>query len=264
MHDISLFMIVDPPIARRETIAARLAEGQSVVAALLAAEFAVSEDAIRRDLRALAAEGRCRRVYGGALPISPATATMEARLGEGTGRKRLLARAAATSVGAGEFLFLDSSSTNLAVVEFLPEDSELTVATNSVAIAAAVLLRQDIRLIVIGGEADPVVGGCVDAAAIQAVGLMRFDRTFLGACSVSAEEGVGAFDFADSAFKRAAVASARRTMVLATSDKFDARALHRVARLDQIDMLVVEADLAPARCAALEAGGCRLLIAAAD
>ena len=34
----------------------------------------VSEDSIRRDLRELAAAGLCQRVYGGALPASPALA----------------------------------------------------------------------------------------------------------------------------------------------------------------------------------------------
>ena len=62
------------PIARRDLISARLAQGQQVLAAELAAEFGVSEDAIRRDLRALAAEGRCRarrrwRRHGGRVDI---------------------------------------------------------------------------------------------------------------------------------------------------------------------------------------------------
>jgi len=95
-------MTLDLPLARRDLIAARLAAGQAVVAATLAAEFDVSEDAIRRDLRALAAEGRCRRVYGGALPISLGTASMAARMDEGRERKRGLARAGAATVVPGE------------------------------------------------------------------------------------------------------------------------------------------------------------------
>jgi hypothetical protein len=47
------------PLSRRDAIAARLAQGQPVVAAAMATEFQISEDAIRRDLRALAAEGNC-------------------------------------------------------------------------------------------------------------------------------------------------------------------------------------------------------------
>jgi predicted ArsR family transcriptional regulator len=53
MHNIR--MTLESPLARRDVILGRLAQGQSVVAAALALEFEVSEDAIRRDLRALAA-----------------------------------------------------------------------------------------------------------------------------------------------------------------------------------------------------------------
>ena len=88
-------------------------------------EFDVSEDAIRRDLRALAAEGRCRRVYGGALPLSKATLPMAARMEEGRDRKLALARKAASLAQPGQFVFLDSGSTDLALVTCLPEDYEL-------------------------------------------------------------------------------------------------------------------------------------------
>ena len=101
----------------------------------------MSEDAIRRDLRALAAEGLCRRVYGGALPLSRAAAPMRARMEEGRERKQALARRAASLIEPGQFVFLDSGSTNLALVEYLPDDFDLTVATNSIDIAAAALRR---------------------------------------------------------------------------------------------------------------------------
>ena len=66
MHDLAQI-----PLGRRRQIAERLVRGEAVGATSLALEFGVSEDAIRRDLRALAAEGVCQRVYGGALPLSP-------------------------------------------------------------------------------------------------------------------------------------------------------------------------------------------------
>src|SRR5689334_24835081 len=114
----------EPPLARRDVIASRLAQGHSVVAGTLAQEFAVSEDAIRRDLRALADEGLCRRVYGGALPIFPGAAPLAARAEVGRERKLALARTAALSIQPREFLFLDSASTNLALAGLLPEDYE--------------------------------------------------------------------------------------------------------------------------------------------
>lgn len=254
-------MTIEVPLARRDEIAARLAAGQPVSAPALAVEFDVSEDAVRRDLRALAAQGLCRRVYGGALPISPGAVPMSARAVADQEVKRLLAGAAAKTVQPGEFLFLDSGSTNLALAEFLPEDADLTVATNSVDIAAAILRRQDIRLIVIGGMADPVVGGCIDAVAVQALVRMRFDRAFIGACAIS-DDGVGAEHFEDASFKRVVLASSACSLILVTNDKIGKTAAHLVASAEQIDMVVIEFSATPGQRAALDAAGCRNILVA--
>ena len=248
-----------PPLARRDAIAARLVDGQSVVAALLAAEFAISEDAIRRDLRALAAQGLCRRVYGGALPLAPGSIPIGARIEIDRERKRLLARAAATLIRRGEFLFLDSGSTNLALAGLLPEDLDLTVATNSIHIAEALLPRQDLRLIMIGGTVDPVVGGCIDAAAVLSVASLNVDRCFLGVCSVEPSAGLSAFESGDATFKRALLAASRRSLTLVTSDKLGARAPHRITSVDRLEWLVLEHDVEPAALDALAQAGAHVL-----
>jgi DeoR/GlpR family transcriptional regulator of sugar metabolism len=62
---------------RRNEIENRLKRGLPVKATALAEEFLVSEDAVRRDLRALAAEGKCKRVYGGAIPLPPEGGPLE-------------------------------------------------------------------------------------------------------------------------------------------------------------------------------------------
>jgi DeoR/GlpR family transcriptional regulator of sugar metabolism len=226
---------------RRETIAERLAQGQSVSATALADEFAVSPDAIRRDLRMLSAEGRCRRVYGGALPVSPASSPMAVRAGEAIERKLALAKAATGLIRPGEFLFLDSGSTNLALARVLP-GLDLTVATNSAAVAASLADRCDLRLLLTGGVVTPEVGGCVDAASVLAIQQMNIDRCFLGVCAVSEEEGISALHPADALFKRALIARSRAVMMIVATDKLGTRAPHRVAALDEIDGIVVEHD----------------------
>ena len=232
----------DIPLARRDVIADRLAAGHRAVAALLAIEFGVSEDAIRRDLRALAAEGRCRRVYGGALPLSPATQPMAIRIDEARERKDALARMGATLVEPGELIFLDNGSTNLALVKFLPADFQLTVATNSLAIAAEVVKRKELQLIMLGGCVDPHIGGCVDANAVARLGEMNIDTCFLGICAVSDATGACAFNPADATFKRALHAAGRRSIVMATNEKLSTRAPHRVAAIKDIDCFVLEND----------------------
>ena len=249
------------PLARRDVIAGRLAAGQSVIAAALATEFGVSEDAIRRDLRALASEGRCRRVYGGALPLGGGVIPMAARIGQDRERKLALARTTARTIQQGEFLFLDSGSTNLALASFLPDDFDLTVATNAIDIAAALLHRQDLHLIMIGGSVHAGVGGCVDADAIAQAARMNIDRCFLGACAVSAQDGVSAFDASDAAFKRTLLSLSRISMAMVTNEKLQTRAPHRVAAAKAIDQLTVEHDAPSSALALLRKAGASVMTA---
>jgi DeoR/GlpR family transcriptional regulator of sugar metabolism len=259
MHNIR--MTLQSPLARRDVILGRLAQGQSVVAAALALEFEVSEDAIRRDLRALAAEGRCRRVYGGALPLSKAMAPMAARMEEARDRKQALARKAASLVKPGQFVFVDSGSTNLALVSCLPEDFELTIATNSIDIAAAALRRSDLRLIMVGGDVNHNVGSCVDAQATLSLTKMNVDLGVVGACAVSPATGVSAYELSDATFKRTLLAASRKRVVVVTDEKLAARAPHRVAELKDIDTFVVEHDADADALDKFAAAGCEILIA---
>lgn len=258
-------MTNDIPLARRDLIGLRLDQGQGAVASALAQEFGVSEDAIRRDLRALAAEGRCRRVYGGALPVlpvSPASTPLAQRIGEKLDSKAALGQAAAGLVQPGECVFLDNGSSNLAIVNFLPREHGLTVATNSVQIAAEILKRGDVQLIMVGGMVDPATGGCIDAQAVEQVRLLNIDRCFLGACAVSVRSGIAAFDAADAMFKRVLLAASAQVAVLATTDKLETRAPHRVGTVADITQLIVEHDAPAATLAALTRAGATIVAAA--
>ena len=126
------------PVAeiRRNEIENRLKRGLPVSATALAEEFLVSEDAVRRDLRALAAEGKCKRVYGGAIPLSPEGGPLEHRLLNDVHEKRALSLAALSLLSEASTVFLDSGSTNLALAREIPLDRPLTVVTNSISIAA--------------------------------------------------------------------------------------------------------------------------------
>src|ERR1700735_1129081 len=166
------------PLDRRQQIARRLTRGEAVSAAALATEFNVSEDAIRRDLRALTAEGVCKRVYGGALPLSSASSPIHVRSGEDIGQKRALARTAARLVREGLTLFLDTGSTNRQLAMELPQDAGLTVGTNSIPVAAALMERHGIALVMIGGSVDITIGGCVGARSVAEMQRFRIDLCF--------------------------------------------------------------------------------------
>ena len=248
-------MYIQVPISRREEIAARLAQGQTVEASTLAHEFKISEDAIRRDLRTLAAEGKCRRVYGGALPPLKDERPLSAKVVQAVTQTRELAATAAATVLPGEFLFLDSGNSNLAIVDFLSGNSSLTIATNSIDIASMVLNRGDIPLILVGGAVNAVAGACFDAAAFEIVEKMNIDRCFIDADAVSAQDGLSVYDHSDAAFKRAVLRRSKVRVAVASLEALNRRAPHQIAKGDEIDCLVVQKNVSALVADALTTGG---------
>jgi DeoR/GlpR family transcriptional regulator of sugar metabolism len=235
-----LFMRVSLGTTRKTEIESRLQRGLAVNATALAKEFLVSEDAIRRDLRALAAEGKCKRVYGGGLPISPGGVPFEHRLLNDSKEKRALALAALSLVSEASTVFLDSGSTNLALAREMPPDRSLTIATNSISIASALLERKNFKVIVLGGEIERQTGAAIGLSAVREAERLSFDLCFLGACAVSMSLGIGAFQLADAEFKRTLIAKSDRTATLVTMDKVETRAPFQVAALAVLDHIVLE------------------------
>ena len=86
---------------RREYLLEALRRDGKIVAKDTADVLGISEDSIRRDLRDLAAEGLCQRVYGGALPASPATAGLTSRAGVSVAGKQQVASIAAALIRPG-------------------------------------------------------------------------------------------------------------------------------------------------------------------
>jgi len=232
------------PQERQRLILERLASEGRVVAQDLAQQFCTSEDTIRRDLRELAAAGLCHRVYGGALPLSPANASMTEREAVVPARKQALGEKLAGLLTAGQVIFVDAGSTNLAAMRALPAGF-LTIVTNAPRIAAEVAEREDIQLIVIGGLVDRRTGAAFAARALRDIGDLRPDIYLLGSCALDATAGIGVFGFDEAEFKRSMLAQSRRVITAASSDKLGTHAPFAVAPLRVLADLVLEAD-APA------------------
>lgn len=232
---------------RQAEIAEILSRERRVVAGDLAERYGVSEDTIRRDLREMAADGLCRRVYGGALPAAPDEGPIDRRAGQGLLRKAALARELVCTIAPGSCLFLDAGSTNLAVAAALPADAGLTVVTNAPGIASVLAGRGGFEIIVVGGRLDIASGACLGPQALRDLERFRFSALVLGACGVDAAAGVTAHVFEEAELKAAAAARSAAILVAATNEKLGTAAAFHVVPADRITRLVVEADGAAAR-----------------
>lgn len=211
-----------------------------VVAKAVADELGVSEDAIRRDLRELAQEGKLLRVYGGALPLPAAERPVHERQELATESKERVARQAVASIRPGATVVLDAGTTVLAMARLLPSGDSITVITPSPVVAVAVAEHSDARVILIGGELSRhsmVAGGGLAMEAIQHLAAEVF---FIGVTGVDPVHGLTTGDLDDAVTKRAIASRCAETIVLASEEKIGAVSRYPVLPFETITAIITD------------------------
>ncbi|WP_432017333.1 DeoR/GlpR family DNA-binding transcription regulator [Streptomyces hydrogenans] len=227
---------------RRAHLLDLLARQGKIVAKDVAADLGISEDSVRRDLRDLASEGLCQRVYGGALPVSPAVADYAARQSVAPEGKRRIALAAAALVRPGSALILDGGTTALAVARALAPELDCTVITHSPTVATALLDHPKAEVFLLGGRLFKHSAVTCGAAAAEAAQNVSADLFLLGVTGVHPDAGLTTGDSEEAAMKRALAARAADTYVLASSEKIGAASRFRVLPWEGVTGLLTDAD----------------------
>jgi DeoR/GlpR family transcriptional regulator of sugar metabolism len=249
------------PAQRRDELLRVLRDEGRVVAKDAAERLGLSEDTVRRDLREMAAAGLCQRVYGGALPVSPAVADYAGRRTVAVENKDRVARRAAALVRPGSTAILDGGTTALAVARALPPDLRATVVTHSPTVAAALAEHPTVEVLVLGGRLfkhSVVASGAMLAEAAAGVWA---DVFLLGVTGVHPEAGLTTGDAEEAATKRALARRAGDTYVLASAEKIGAASPFRVLPLDEVAGVVTDVDPADPAARALADAGVPLVAA---
>ncbi len=234
--------------ARKDLLLDRLRRDGRIVAKEMAAELGLSEDSIRRDLRELDEAGLAVRVYGGALPASPAVADYATRTTVATDSKRRIAAAAVALIPPGATVILDGGTTTLAMVDALPRNFRGTIITHSPTVAAA-LLDHEAEVLLIGGRLFKHSAVSCGAVAVEAANRISADLFFLGVTGVHPTAGLTTGDADEAAMKRTLASRAAETYVLASEEKIGAASRYGVLGLGEVTGIITDvgADAASAR-----------------
>ena len=255
----------DPALpAKRRSDIARLAKqlGQITVTDM-SARFEVSLDTIRRDLDILADQGLILRTHGGAVPsesMAAADSPFEQRISARQDAKERIGRAAAKLVAPGETLIVNGGSTAVAFAASLGDLTRLTIVTNNLGLPSAFPASAVANLYLLGGEIRS--GAHITLGPVGFVGTRQIaaDTAVIGIGGIT-EDGCSTSRIEEATMIAAMIAAARRTIVIADSAKFGRTGFAVVAPLDQIDVLVTDAEPSGKLRDALDAAGVRLVIA---
>lgn len=246
---------------RRQFLLNRLTRDGRIVAKEVAAELGLTDDSIRKDLRELAADGLLQRVYGGAVPASPALADYPTRRGISTDSKRRVAAAAAGLIEQGSTVLVDGGSTTLALIGAIPHTVSATIITHSPTIAVAAAEHPKLDVIILGGRLYKHSVVAMGAALVEAASQIRADQFFLGVTGVHADEGLTTGDLEEAAVKRMLSTRAHETIVLASSEKIGTASAHRVIDLAQATTIITDVEAGNPTVAALRRRGLSVTLA---
>jgi DeoR family glycerol-3-phosphate regulon repressor len=240
--------------------ALRVTGRESITA--LAERLNVSDETVRRHLKDLVEQGAVHRVHGGVvLAGALAEPPFSRRIKERVAAKRVIAKAVAAQVADGMTLLIDSGSTTTYVAEALLQRSGLTVVTNSIEIARALLGRSDCAVHLTGGALRADIGAAVGHEAIELIREFRADLAILSIGAVDPKDGYMDFDIDEARIARTMIDRADRVIVAADAWKFTAKARVRVCDFDPVALLVTDEPPPPPLDERLAAAGTEIVLA---
>jgi DeoR/GlpR family transcriptional regulator of sugar metabolism len=213
----------------------------------------VSHMTVRRDIMTLEEEGRVRSVPGGVELASQVRSEPSYRDKSrvDVDEKRAMARAAASLVGEGQTVYLDAGTTLGHLVPSLWSVTGLTVITNDITTAASLTDHPDVTLFLIGGQVDRENRSSVGDIAAATIAEFNIDVAFMSTSSWDLGRGSTTPSRAKVAVKRAAMAAASSSVLVAGADKYGAFGTFKVAALTSFASVITDDRLSEASVRAI-------------
>lgn len=231
-------------IQRREKLKQIITEKKTITVNSMAEYFSVSPETIRRDLAALELEGIVEKSYGGATlkrRVSSQVSQSE-KINFMVDEKNSIAKAAITFIQPNDCIFMDHSTTVLAMCDYL-ENIPLTVITNSLQVLNKLANKPQISLRSIGGIFQEKTQAFWGMDTFQYVQEHYFDKAFFSCRCLDLQRGLHDSTEEIANIHRCIIANSNTSFLLVDHNKFGRTAFTRVGDLADIDYLITDSPL---------------------
>jgi len=175
--------------------------------------------------------------------------------------RRLIARAAAGVVRAGDTILVNHGEVSLFLAEELRAASDITVVTNSLDVLERLAGRNGLKVILTSGELH-VKARCLVGPSLGALfETLRVDKAFLAVDGISARFGPSASDERMALAARRFADASREVHVMADHSLVGQDANHRIVPLDRVDELITDSGSLPADRLAFASAGTQITLA---
>jgi DeoR family fructose operon transcriptional repressor len=230
----------------------------------------ISESTVRRDLRAMVAEGLVSATRGGVSraansaeaaewPHDPLT--QEPAPDVLAGERAAIARLAARMVTEGSAVLLGPGRSTLELASRLTGVGPLTVVTNSVPVTTVLQDEEQVELVVVGGTLRRSIRAFVGPLTEQGLQGLRGAQVFLSGDGVTAERGLTTPNVFAAAADSALAAAGRQVVVLADHTKIGRETMCQTVPSNRIDTLITTPGADPEVLAELRTLGIDVVVA---
>lgn len=205
----------------------------------LAKKFYVSEATVRRDLAEMQTMGLIERSHGGAiLSENSEEISIFFRMEKNATEKELVATKALPHIPPFKSVFIDSSSTALALAERM-DFSYKTVVTNNLQTAIQLSKKPNINLILLGGNVHLNTNSTTGSWTARQLEDFSFDL-MLSSCKAVLNGASYESSLDQKEIKRAAFERCKKRILLVDHTKFGAHATYRLSDLSAYEFVATD------------------------
>ncbi|MFL6161393.1 MAG: DeoR/GlpR family DNA-binding transcription regulator [Jatrophihabitantaceae bacterium] len=232
----------------------------------MARQLEVSASTVRRDLNQLTEQQLVTRTRGGAVAAGVSyDLPLRYKASRHQPEQVRIGQAASRLIHPGDIVGLNGGATTTEVARGLAARGpagaagEITVVTNAVNIAAELIVRRNVKLLLTGGLAKPRSFELIGPFAAETLNQLDLDVAVIGVDAIDPDTGAKALDPDEAQLAKLMIARSRRTIVVADTGKLHARGLARICDWSQVRLLVTDAEASEPGLATIRAHGVEVI-----
>lgn len=228
---------------RKNKILIILKQHGSVRVAELSTLLGVTDETIRKDLDQLSQEGKLQRTHGGAVLLSEPLSLTPHLEREHTNveHKMAIAEIALKHIQPHDTIALDGSTSVIYLAQIIP-DMPLTVLTNSMKVAFELSNREQISLIVVGGNLLRKSYSFHGPLTERVLKEYHVNKAFLSCTGLHIDRGFSDSNEAHASVKQRMIEISEFVYFLADSSKLGVKDLVQIAPIDDIDYVITDSQ----------------------
>lgn len=248
---------------RHDFIIQQLSTRDSISVIELSHLLSVSPVTIRKDLAELEQDGKLYRSHGCAKPINPFTNNRPVNEKEVlfVEEKRRIGIKAASFITERDSIIIASGTTVHALARAIRPIQRLSVVSASLPVTITLSSDPNIDIIQLGGWLRHSSLSTVGEFSENVLDSLTFSKLYLGVDGIDFEYGITTTDIREAQLNRKMMHAAQKTIVVADSSKFGRRGFAKIADLEEIDLIITDANIPDGARQKLIERGIEVLIA---